>query len=578
MCSPIGKSGGSLGETLEFMDLINSIVMLLAGCGVFMAGMRMMSDGLERSAGSGIKKLFGRISNNRFACVGVGAAVTAIIHSSAATSVMAIGFVNAGVITLVQAASIIMGANIGTTVTGVIISLSAFNISLYTSALAFVGVMMMFFKNDMVKKIGGILCGLGLMFFGLEAMSGAFDNPQIKSAFSTMFTVIDFPLLLILVGALFTALVQSSTAATGLLIVLCGQGAVSVTNALFIVLGTNIGTCVAALVAAIGAQTNAKRASLIHLLFNLIGTMIFTVILWVFSGPITTLFQTLFVNPQMQIAWFHVVFNLFTTLLLLPFTKQLVKLTTFIIKDKPAAKEKAEDDVTQLKYIDDRLLHTPPIAVAQVKKEIIHISELAKDNVALSMAALLEGKTGDEEHIAKNEAQINHSYHAIARYLIKLASLSLSESDEKLIGAYHHVISDIERIGDHAENFIEQAAKMKEENVNFSEAAIAELTQMYNKVFNMFGMSINAFDKREYGKLDAIAAIEDEVDAMKSDLSASHIARLNSGDCDVELGTYFFAVTSALERIADHLINIAFSIKNPTGSQSKRAELNEVKA
>lgn len=560
------------------MDLINSIIMLLAGCGVFMAGMRMMSDGLERSAGGGIKKLFGRISDNRFACVGVGAAVTAIIQSSGATTVMAIGFVNAGVMTLVQAASIIMGANIGTTVTGILISLSAFNVSLYASALAFVGVMMMFVKNDTVKKIGGILCGLGLLFVGLNSMSGALEVDSVKTFFTNMFTAIDFPLLLILVGALFTALLQSSSAATGLLIVLCGRGALDVSNALFIVLGTNIGTCITAIIASIGTSTNAKRTALMHLLFNLTGTFIFTIILWIFTDPITAFLQMVFTDPQMLIAWFHVGFNVITTALLLPFVKQLVKVTTFLIKDKPKKEENVEKEEVQLKYIDDRLLHTPPIAVAQVKKEILYVSELAKSNLSLSMSALLDGRPGDGEAVEKNEAKINHSYHAIARYLIKLASLSLSESDEKLIGAYHHVISDIERIGDHAENFIEQAEKMREDNVNFSEAAVAELNQMYNKVMNMFDMSLHAFEYRDYGELDAIAAIEDEVDGMKSDLSASHIARLNSGDCEVERGTYFFAIISALERIADHLINVAFSIKNPTGSQSKRAELNEVKA
>ena len=237
------------------MEIFNSILMLLAGCGVFMAGMKMMGDGLERSAGKGMKKLFSRISNNRFAGVGVGAAVTAIIQSSSATSVMVIGFVNAGVMTLVQAAAIIMGANIGTTVTGIIISFSAFNVSLYASVLAFVGVMMMFFKSDSVKKAGGILCGLGLLFVGLDAMSGAFGDSDIKNAFANMFTVIDFPLLLILIGTLFTALIQSSSAATGLLIIMVGQGALSVANALFIVLGTNIGTCITAVIASIGAYS-----------------------------------------------------------------------------------------------------------------------------------------------------------------------------------------------------------------------------------------------------------------------------------------------------------------------------------
>ncbi|MFR1565125.1 MAG: Na/Pi cotransporter family protein [Christensenellales bacterium] len=555
------------------MAIFNSILMLLAGCGVFMAGMKMMSDGLERSAGKGMKRLFSRISDNRFAGVGVGAAVTAIIQSSSATSVMVIGFVNAGIMTLTQATAIIMGANIGTTVTGIIISFSAFNVSLYASVLAFVGVMMMFFKNDSVKKAGGVLCGLGLLFVGLDAMSGAFGNSEIKNMFGNMFAAIEFPLLLILVGTLFTALIQSSSAATGLLIIMVGQGALSVGNALFIVLGTNIGTCITAVIASVGTTTNAKRTALIHLLFNLAGTIVFTVVLWLLGPYVVGLLSSVFSNPQMQIAWFHVAFNIITTAMLLPFIKQLVKLAKLIIKDKP----KPEERIYQLKYIDDRLLHTPPIAVAQVQKEILFMAELAKENLSLSVNALITRDYVNKDKVAENEARINHTYHAIARYLIKLASLSLSESDEKLIGAYHHVISDIERIGDHSENFLEQAEEMEKENVDFSEAAVAELAQMYNKVDNMFDLSVHAFSHRDYIVLERIASIEEEVDAMKDSLGASHIERLNSGDCAVERGTYFFAAISGLERIADHLINIAFSIKNPTGSQSKRKELNEVK-
>ena len=555
------------------MAIFNSILMLLAGCGVFMAGMKMMSDGLERSAGKGMKRLFSRISDNRFAGVGVGAAVTAIIQSSSATSVMVIGFVNAGIMTFTQATAIIMGANIGTTVTGIIISFSAFNVSLYASVLAFVGVMMMFFKNDSVKKAGGVLCGLGLLFVGLDAMSGAFGNSEIKNMFGNMFAAIEFPLLLILVGTLFTALIQSSSAATGLLIIMVGQGALSVGNALFIVLGTNIGTCITAVIASVGTTTNAKRTALIHLLFNLAGTIVFTVVLWLLGPYVVGLLSSVFSNPQMQIAWFHVAFNIITTAMLLPFIKQLVKLAKLIIKDKP----KPEERIYQLKYIDDRLLHTPPIAVAQVQKEILFMAELAKENLSLSVNALITRDYVNKDKVAENEARINHTYHAIARYLIKLASLSLSESDEKLIGAYHHVISDIERIGDHSENFLEQAEEMEKENVDFSEAAVAELAQMYNKVDNMFDLSVHAFSHRDYIVLERIASIEEEVDAMKDSLGASHIERLNSGDCAVERGTYFFAAISGLERIADHLINIAFSIKNPTGSQSKRKELNEVK-
>ena len=551
--------------------LFTSIIMLLAGSGVFIAGMKMMSDGLEQSAGAGLKKMLGKISNNRFAGVGIGAGVTAIIQSSAATTVMTIGFVNAGVMTLTQAVAIIMGANIGTTVTGLLVSLSSLDISAYASVLAFIGVMMTFFKKDKVKKIGTILCGLGILFVGLDAMSGAFKNSSIKDMFASVFSAIDFPLLLILVGTAFTALMQSSSAVTGLLIILVGQGALAVDSALFIVLGSNIGTCVTALIASIGTNTNARRTAFIHLLFNLVGTAIFTVILWIFSRPIVSVLATLFVNPQMQIAWFHVFFNVITTFILLPFIKQMVIVAETVIKDK---KEK-EDEIYQLHFVDDRLLHTPPIAVAQVQKEIMFMSALAKENLATGITALLKKEEVDVERFKANEAKINFTYHAIARYLIKLSSLSLSESDEKLVGAYHHVITNIERVGDYSENFIEQSEKMAKEGIDFSESAVSEIFQMYGKVEDMYDKSMQAFEKRDYALLSEIAKIEDEVDEMKDVLGHRHIERLNKGHCAVERGTYFFAVISALERIADHMINVSFSIKNPTGSQSQRKEMNE---
>lgn len=554
------------------MEIFTSIILLLAGSGVFIAGMKMMSDGLEKSAGAGLKKLLGKISNNRFAGVGVGAAVTAIIQSSAATTVMAIGFVNAGVMTLMQAVAIIMGANIGTTVTGLIVSLSSLNISVYAGVLAFIGVMMTFFKNGRVKKIGSILCGLGILFVGLEAMSSAFDGSGIKNAFAAVFSAIDFPLLLILIGTVFTALIQSSSAVTGLLIILVGQGAIEVESALFIVLGSNVGTCVTAIIASIGTSTNAKRTAFIHLFFNLVGTIIFTVVLWLFSGPIVGVLQRLFSNPQMQIAWFHVLFNVTTTCILLPFIKQLVKIAEFVIKDKKTP----EDEIYQLRFIDDRLLQAPPVAVAQVKKEILYMASLARENLEAGVSTLLYKDEIDAEHFRLNEAKINYAYHAVARYLIKLASLSLSETDEKLVGAYHHVITNIERVGDYSENFLEQSDKMSKEGIDFSDAAVAEVYQMYGKVISMYDDAIRAFEKRDYDILPVISATENEVDALKEELGHRHIERLNRGDCAVERGTYFFAVISALERIADHMVNVAFSIKNPTGSQSQRKEMNEV--
>lgn len=544
-------------------NIVFSILTLLAGCGVFIAGMNMMSDGLERSAGGGMKKLLGKLSNNRFAGVGVGVAVTAIIQSSSATSVMVIGFVNAGIMTLMQATAIIMGANIGTTVTGLIVSLSAFDVSLYASVLAFIGVMMTFIKKEKVKIIGSTLCGLGLLFVGLDAMSGAFNNAEIKNFFEDLLASINFPLLLILVGALFTALIQSSSAATGLIIIMVGQGVIPVENALFIVLGSNIGTCITAILASIGASTNAKRTAFIHLIFNVIGTIIFTIILWIFTKPIVNALAGIS-NTQMQIAWFHVIFNVTTTILLLPFIKYLVKFATFVIKDK---KVKAKDkDAPKLKFIDELLLSTPAIALMQVQKEIEYMASLSKQNLEKSYVVLTSQDDSKKDEILKTEENIDFSNNAITKYLIKL-SPNLEASDETRVAGFFHVINDVERLGDHAENFYEIGAQMKEAGLQFSETAQNEIKNMVEKTTEMFDIALNVFTTRNTTKLARLTELEKKVDLMKKDYTASHFNRLATGDCQVEVGAYFFSTISGLERIADHLINVGYSVLNPTGSQ-----------
>ena len=379
------------------------ILSLLAGSGVFIAGMNMMSGALERATGKGLKKLLEKIGNNPIVGVGIGAGITALIQSSAATSVMTIGLVNAGVMSLVQATSIIMGANIGTTVTGLLVSLSSLNISLFTSVLAFVGVMMTFFKNEKVKNIGSILCGLGLIFIGLDLMSNAFANEEIKLTFTNIFASIDFPLLLILLGIVFTAIVQSSSAVTGLVIVMVGQGALKTGNALFIILGSNIGTCITAIIATIGTSTNAKRTGIIHLLFNIIGTVLFTSIIWPLQNEIVNLLNSLFGgNAEIQIAMFHLVFNVVTTIVLLPFIKLLVKLASLIVKDK-----KNNNAHLSLKYIDERLLRTPSIAITQVKKEVDYMASIAKTNLNASMNRLLNNEKIDLIAFKQNEEYIN---------------------------------------------------------------------------------------------------------------------------------------------------------------------------
>lgn len=549
-------------------ELIISIFMLLAGLGVLMTGMKMLSEGLERSAGTSMRKLFGKISNNRFASIGVGAVATVVVNSSAATTVMVIGFVNAGLMSLLQATAIIMGANIGTTLTGVIIALSGFSLSTYMAVLAFAGVVLsMASKNDKVKKIGSAITGLGLMFVGLSFMSDAFKSQIIASALESVFLKVDFPLVLILIGIVCTALFQSSAAMTAIVVTMSGAGIIPLSSALFVILGTNIGTCVTAILASFGASTNAKRTAMIHLLFNAIGTVFFTVLIWIFRSQAVWILERLSDNPQMRVALFHVIFNVFTTAMLVPFMKPLTRLATLLVREK-----EGDDTALKMYYIDDRILQTPVIAVAQVTKEVAHMGVMAQKNLDRGFNAIAERSLAEREKIMQQEEKIDFVNKGVARYLIKTSSLNLSRSDEKIVGALHHVISDIERIGDHAENFLEEAEEMNENGVTFSDDAMDELKNMYAKVSFMFERSLHVFENRDENGLAEISALESEVDMLKRVLGNNHIMRLNSGNCSVECGTHFYAIISALERVADHLTNIAFSIKSPSGSQLEAME------
>ena len=554
------------------MQLIQSLIWLLAGVGVFIVGMNFMGDALEKSAGAGMKRLLERISNNRFSGVGIGAGVTAIIQSSSATSVMVIGLVNAGVMTLMQATPIIMGANIGTTITGVLVALKNdyFNMAMYL--LAFAGVMMGFFKKEKVKIAGSLCCGLGLIFVGLEVMSSeqAFGNPLVERMFTDIFQRIDFPLLLIVVGVIFTALIQSSSAATGVVITMVGTGVLPLNMALFIVLGANIGTCVTALLASVGANANAKRVAFIHFTFNAIGTVAFAAIIWMFKEPMVNLLLSLFpgddtMSLQMRVSAFHVVFNVTTTCVLLPFVKLLVKCSCAVIKDK-----KESGETLTLKYVDDRLLTTPPVALMQVKKEIEYMLTLVEENTRLSFAVVDNGSVEYGETIQNNEQLINFTNRALTQFLIKL-SANVEESDEKTIGAYFHVLNDLERIGDNAENFHEIGVEMLNKNIKFSDNALSGIAEMRENITQMFAIAKDAFANANKEDLPALAALEEIVDGEKKACIASHFARLAEGNCSADVSPYYSSIISGLERVGDHLVNVGFSIVSPTGSQKADA-------
>jgi phosphate:Na+ symporter len=549
------------------MQLLESLIWLLAGVGIFIVGMNFLSGALEKSAGSGMKQLLERISNNRISGVGIGAGVTAIVQSSSATTVMVIGLVNAGVMTLMQATPIIMGANIGTTITGVLVALKNdyFNMLMYL--LAFAGVMMGFSKQEKMKIAGSLCSGLGLIFVGLEIMSSeqAFGNPLVETLFTGIFEVIDFPLLLILVGIIFTALIQSSSAATGVVITMVGTGVMPLELALFIILGANIGTCVTALLASVGANENSKRVALIHFTFNLVGTVLFTAIIWIFKEPVLAALVACFpgsdpMSLQMRVSLFHVVFNVSTTLVLLPFVKQLVDYSCRIIKDK------THEQTLTLKFVDDRLLSTPHVALMQVKKEMDYMLSLVEENVRLSFVSMETGSAEHSETIAKNEEIIDFTNGALTKFLIKL-SVNMEESSEATIGAYFHVLNDLERVGDHAENFHDIGLEMIKKDIHFSSRALGGISTMRDTVVQMFHIAKDAFENMNKDRLPQLDELENSVDGMKKDLIAKHFARLAEGNCSVDVSPYYSSTIVGLERVADHLVNVGYSIVDPTGEQ-----------
>lgn len=549
------------------MDMVWNIFFMFGGVAAMMFGMKIMGGALEKVAGGGMKKMLGKVTSNRFAGVGVGLAVTSVIQSSTATTVMLVGFVNIGLMTLSQAANVIMGANIGTTVTAHIVSLSNYaDVGAIAAMIGCIGVLMaMLVKNEKAINIGNILGGLGLLFVGLEFISTyakavMFDDGAPRAWAMAIFRGDHFPLLLVLIGIVITALVHSSSTITSLMVVLAGLNVLSFDNALFLALGSNIGTCVTSIMSSAGTHVNAKRTAIVHLLFNVFGCLIFIAPIWIWREEVTILFARMSSNVGQQIAIFHTLFNVVATLILLPFTKLIVKLTCWIVRDKKGETE----DKYQFSFLDTRMLETPPIAASNVKREIIRMSNLAKDNINYSMEMLLEGKDDKEELIRENEDVINHLNKNIVAFLTKLMGKDLNEQNDKKIGSYYHVVSDIERVGDYAENIMEYSQRLKEEESGFSGDAKKELYDLVEKFNNLHDKTILAFDNRDLSVIPEIVDIEDKIDELSVELEARHIDRLRKGLCTAQLGSIFLQTVSNLERVCDHMTNVAFSIKQYT--------------
>jgi phosphate:Na+ symporter len=529
------------------------LIMLVGGLGLFIYGMKMMGDGLEKAAGSRLKRLLEILTENRFMGLLVGTIVTAIIQSSSATTVMVVGFVNAGIMTLKQTVGVIMGANIGTTMTAFLISLNLTDIA---PIAIFIGVGLIFFsKKHFVRSIGEIIAGFGILFLGMDLMSSSMAPLRDSQTFQNIVTQFSNPVIGVLTGAIFTMIVQSSSASIGILQALALQGLIGLDSAIYVLFGQNIGTCITAILASIGTSTNAKRAAVIHLLFNTIGTIVFMIAIQL-GVPYIQFIESITPDRAVsQIANAHIGFNIFNTALLFPFGNYLVKISEHLVQGK-----EEEYEEMRLKYLDKRILETPPIAVAQIMKEVVRMASISKNNVQIAMKAFLENDQAAIDEVYRHEGVINYLNQEITQYLVLCNGLELPERDFRLVSGLYHVVNDIERIGDHAENLVEYAEYSMEHNLSFSDMAKSELMEMTNKVMEMLENAFNALKKRDFKLAEMVLEQEEKIDDLKDRLRASHIERLNNQLCAPESGVIFLDIVSNLERVADHATNVVQSV------------------
>lgn len=534
---------------------VANILSMAGGLGLFLFGIRTMGDGLENAAGAKLKRMLEVLTGNRFLAVLVGFVVTAIIQSSTATTVMVVGFVNAGMMSLAQAVGVIMGANIGTTVTSLLIAL---NFSSVAAAAVLVGVILMLAsKKTVVKNLGAIFTGFGLLFLGIDMMSDSMAPLRESAGFMNFIVTVSEsplrPLFGIILGIVMTAVLQSSSASVGVLQTLAMQGLVPLKFSVFVLFGQNIGTCLTALFSTVGAKKNSKRAAVIHLLFNLIGTGIF--ILIALLAPYVEWIEKLSPDPMAQIAISHIVFNIVSTVVMFPFAKVLVKLSCLLVPGK----DDSESEM-HCKFIDDRLLNTPPFAVMQVGKEVARMAKLARDNFETSAHALINRSDKDLDKVMENEDVINYLNHHITSYLVKLNALDITDSDSDYIARVFHAINDIERVGDHAINLAEAAQHNIGEGLKFSDPAREELNQLCGSVVTLLERSMAAFDNQSLSDNEAkeLSDLEEHIDDLTLECQDSHIFRLNRKECNTEAGMLYLNTITDFERVGDHAINIAF--------------------
>lgn len=534
---------------------ISVIVSLMGGLGLFLLGMKQMSDGLEKAAGAKMRSILEAVTTNRILGTLVGILFCAVIQSSSATTVMVVSFVNAGMMTLYQAAGVIMGANIGTTVTSQLVS---FNLSAYAPVFLFVGVLMtQFVKNDRVKKIGEVVLGFGVLFMGLSVMSGSMSSLKDSPQMANLLGGLTSPILGVLMGTVITAIIQSSSVTVSIVLLMAQQGLLELPICFYIILGCNIGACMSAMLASLSGKKDAKRAALIHLFFNIIGTIIMYIVLTVAGGLVLDIILKISgSNPGRCVANAHTLFKICQVIVLLPFTRWIVELTYLAVPGE----EKTEDTEYQLYYIGKTAMFSPTTAVIEAVMELEHMGALAYENLNRALDALIDLDEKKIKKVYAVEKQINYMNHAITSYLVRIGQMTLPIDDSKSIGALFHVVNDIERIGDHAENLADSARNRIRDNISFSGDGLEELKKISAKVNTILEYSIDMFAHNSREHMRDIMDLENEIDEMERQFQKNHVERLTKNECTAASGMIFSDAISGFERVADHATNIAYAL------------------
>ena len=542
------------------------VLSLAGGLGLFLFGMDLMSDSIEKVAGAKLRRILEIFTSNRFMGMIVGIIFTGIVQSSSACTVMVVSFVNSGLMNLYQAAGVILGANIGTTVTSQLVSI---NLSEVAPVFLLAGVViMMFTKKENVKQLAEVIVGFGILFVGLSTMSDAMEGMREIPEIVNILTSLKSHILATLVGFVLTAIIQSSSVTVSIVLLLASQGLLALPITLYIILGCNIGSCVTALLASMAGKKDAKRAALIHFLFNVIGTLIIYVVLFVAEESIINLIQSMSSDAGRFVANAHTMIKVFQVIVLFPFSNLLVKLAMMCVPGEDRKIGYRESH--QLKYIGEKVVFNPATAVVDAMKELDRMGSLANENLTRAMNALITLDDDVIDEVYAVEKNINFLNHAITDYLVKINQTTLPIEDLKSLGALFHVANDIERIGDHAENIADAARQRKETGVSISKEAQAELGDMLEMVNTIVRYSMESFVKSDEAHLQEIVALEDRVDAKEKELQRAHVERLTKGECSPEAGMIFSDIVSGLERVADHATNIAFAIS--TAERDDEAE------